>query len=300
MRRRAGKNQSTKKMDELVAKNSIDVSADTHIHSSVAMITEAAALAGTGLAAVLGCGSCGEIPIRLMNETFEVIDLVDIDREALDIVDRQCKEWVYQKNACQFHCADLTGMLTRVERRASELVAKTVDPVACLEQLAVLLESTPPEFWVPPRKQRYDFLVCSMVLTQLQALVRESVEKIYLVRFPEYAPAMLKHKSWCESVWNFARNLEDGFMKHLGALMKPQSIVYLSDTVHVSWLTQQDEQSVSTEGRWITLRSSRLADYLCPGDAIIKEQHWDWLREEREGAFWGRLYGVQAVIYRVS
>jgi hypothetical protein len=111
---------------------------------------------------------------------------------------------------------------------------------------------------------------------------------------------MLKHKSWYKSVWNFARNLEDGFIKHLGTLLKPQGIVYLSETVHVSWLTQLDEQSVSTEGRWITLRTSRLTDYLCPSDTIIKEQHWDWLREDKEGDFWGRLYGVQAVIYRVS
>ncbi|WP_315817955.1 hypothetical protein [Paraflavitalea speifideaquila] len=80
----------------------IDVSADTHMLSSVAMIAEAAALAGSGLAAVLGCGSCGEIPIRLLNQTFEVVDLVDIDREALSIVDRQCKEWVDQKMPASF------------------------------------------------------------------------------------------------------------------------------------------------------------------------------------------------------
>lgn len=77
---------------------------------------------------------------------------------------------------------------------------------------------------------------------------------------------MLKHKSWCESVWNFARNLEDGFIEHLGTLIKPQGIIYLSDTVHVSWLTKLDAQSVATEGRWITLRTSRLTDYLRPND----------------------------------
>jgi len=284
----------------MVTNNFIDVYADTHIRSSVGMIAEAIRLTDSGSAAVLGCGRCGEIPVRLLNETFELVDLVDIDREALAAVDEQCKKWDEEKNSYQVHCTDLTGMIARVERRASELVAKTVDPVACLEQLGVLLESTAPEFWAPPRGERYDLLVCSMVLTQLQALVRESVEKIYLGRFPEYAPAMLKHKSWCESVWNFARNLEDDFIEHLGTLIKPQGIVYLSETVHVSWLTQLDEQSVSTEGRWITLRTSRLTDYLRPGDTIIKEQHWDWLREDKEGDFCGRLYGVQAVIYRVS
>lgn len=225
--------------------------------------------------------------------------MVDIDGDALDFVRAECKRWNDARNGYRFHCADLTGMIATVERRAGELVANTVDPIECLEQLGVLLESTAPEFWEPPRKQCYDFLVCSTVLTQLQALVRESVEKIYLERFPEYAPALSTHKSWCESVWNFARNLEDGFIEHLGNFIKPQGIVYLSETVHVSWLTQLDEQSVSTEGSWMTLRTSRLADYLRPSDKIVTEKHWDWLREEREGSFWGRLYGVQAVIYRL-
>ena len=287
-------------MSQLVTAGPVDVDADAHVFSSVTMMTEASALAGSGSAVVLGCGRCGEIPIRLLNQTFDVVDLVDIDGDALAVVDEQCNQWNDEKNVCQFHCADLTGMIARVERRASELVANAVDPIECLEQLGVLLESTAPEFWAPPRRQRYDFLVCSMVLTQLQALVRESVEKNYLKRFPEYAPAMLKHKSWCDSAWNFARNLEDGFIEHLGTLIKPQGIVYLSETVHVSWLTQLDEQSVSTEGSWITIRTSRLADYLRPSDTIIKEQHWDWLREEREGDFWGRLYGVQAVVYRIT
>ena len=287
-------------MSQLASNSPIDVFADTHILSSVAMITKASALAGSGSAVVLGCGYCGEIPIRLLNQTFDVLDLVDIDGAALAVVNTQCKQWHDEKNACRFHCADLTGMIATVERGAGELVANTSDASECLAQLGVLLESTVPEFWVSPQKQRYDFLVCSMVLTQLQALVRESVEKIYLGRFPEYTPALLKHKSWCESVWNFARSLEDGFIEHIGRLIKPQGIIYLSETVHVSWLTQRDKQSVSTEGRWVALRTSRLADYLRPGDTVINEQHWNWLREDREGAFWGRLYGVQAVIYRIS
>jgi hypothetical protein len=279
---------------------SVEIDGAVHIPFCLAMIAEASALAGSGSAVILGCGRCKEIPLRLLAQKFDVVDLVDIDEDALVAVDQQCKQWYDARNSCRFYCADLTGMIARVGRRVSELVAKAVDPIACLEQLAVSLESMAPEFWAPPRGERYDLLVCSMVLTQLQALVRESVEKIYLGRFPEYAAAMLKHKSWCEFVWNFARNLEDGFIEHLGTLIKPQGIVYLSETVHVSWLTQLDEQSVYTEGRWITLRTSRLTDYLRPGDTIIKEQHWDWLRKDKEGDFWGRLYGVQAVIYRVS
>ena len=280
--------------------SSVEIAAETHLLSSVCMINEAATLAGSGSVAVLGCGRCTEVPIRALNEKFDRVDLIDIDSDALDFVKAQYAEWNDEKKSFQFHCADLTGMMARIQHRADELVANTVVPLECLEQLGLLLESTAPEFWSPPESQRYDLVICSTVLTQLQALVRESVEKIYLRRFPEYESGFSTHKPWCQSVWNFARNLEDRFIEHLRTLITPQGIIYLSETVHVSWLTQLDEQSVSTPGRWITLRTSRLADYLRPSDTIVAEKHWDWLREEREGNFWGRLYGVQAVIYRVS
>ncbi len=279
--------------------SSVEVAAEMHFLSSIGTIKEAVVLANSSSVAVLGCGRCTDIPIRLLNEKFDLVDLIDIDSDALNIVSAECKRWNDEKNSYQFHCADLTGLIATVERRASELVANAVNPIECLEELGVLLETTAPEFWEPPQKQRYDFLICSTVLTQLQALVRESAENIYLGRFPEYASALLKHKPWCESLWNFARNLEDDFIEHLDKLVKPQGIIYLSATVHVSWLTQFNEQSVVTEGSWIATRISRLADYLRPSNMIIKEQQWDWLREEREASYWGRLYGVQAIIYRI-
>jgi hypothetical protein len=280
--------------------SSEEIAADTHFLASVCMIKDALALADPGSVAVLGCGRCAEIPVRLLNEKFDRVDLIDIDEAALDFVRAKSREWNDEKNGYHFYCADLSGLMTTVARQAVELVQNAVDPVACLEQLGVLLESTAPEFWEHPQRGGYDFVVCSGVLTQLQALLRESVEKIYLERFPHCASVLSELKSWSESVWNFARNLEDGFINHLGKLTKPSGIVYLSETVHVSWLTQVDEQSVSTAGSWIATRTSRLADYLSPSDTILDEQHWKWLRESREGDFWGRLYGVQSLVYRVD
>jgi hypothetical protein len=273
---------------------------DTHILSSVAMIAEAAKLADSGSAAVLGCGRCGEIPIRILNQSFDVVDLIDIDEAALAAIVEQCKQWNDARHVYRFHYADLTGLITTLQHHSSELVSTAVNPLQCLEQLGMLLESTPAVFWTPSHKQRYALLICSTVLTQLQAVVRESVEKVYLERFPKYATALSKHEPWRRSAWNFARNLEDAFISHLGTMIKPGGIIFLSATVHVAWLTQIDEQSVATKGSWIATRTARLADYLQPSDSILAERAWNWLRQEREGSYWGRLYGVQAIIYQTK
>jgi hypothetical protein len=85
----------------------------------------------------------------------------------------------------------------------------------------------------------------------------------------------------------------------LEQLSAPGGIVYLSDTVHVCWLLQTDSDTVTTEGSWIASRTSRLADYMLPTYEILKEGSWNWMRKEQEGPYWGRLYGVQALTYRV-
>jgi hypothetical protein len=71
----------------------------THVISSNAMIADAASLAGSGYAAVLGCGRCTEIPVRYLSTIFKRVDLVDIDSDALKSVEIQFREWGQAKNS---------------------------------------------------------------------------------------------------------------------------------------------------------------------------------------------------------
>ncbi|MGB8463889.1 MAG: hypothetical protein WCE49_03005 [Terrimicrobiaceae bacterium] len=276
-----------------------DVSAGTHLLASRAMIEEALALVDSGSAAVLGCGRCTEIPVRSLSGKLDRVDLVDFDAEALRLVEVQCQGWTGGQSACCFHCADLTGLIAKLEEEAAELVAKATEPLECLEQLGRSLRSAKPTFWTPPGAARCDLIVCSNVVTQLQATVREVVQRVFLARFPESGVALTTHEPWRQSLWSFARNLESAFLGHIGAMVRPGGIIFLSATVHVSWITQVDERSVATDGSWIATQTARLADYLKPSDTILVERSWSWLRAGREGRYWGRLYGVQAIIYRV-
>ena len=66
--------------------SSVEVDAETHFLSSVGMIKEAMVLVDSDSIAVLGCGRCTEIPIRLLNKKFDLVDMIDIDGDALNIV----------------------------------------------------------------------------------------------------------------------------------------------------------------------------------------------------------------------
>jgi hypothetical protein len=272
---------------------------NTHGLSTAALVAEAAHAAAPGRAAVLGCGTCTEIPIRLLNQKFARVDLIDTDARALDIVRSQCRRWADAENSYVFHRADLTGLIAQIRPRAQELIDRASEPARCLRSLGELLESTRPRFWTPSDETRYSLIVCATVLTQLPAGVREMVEALFLDRFPGVSAAF-SDADWQTRVWSFARNLEDGFIEHLDSLTAPGGIVFLSDTVHVSWLTAADERTLTSEGNWIATRTSSLADYLRPWHNVLTARQWDWFREEGEGPYWGRLYGVQAVLYRPS
>jgi hypothetical protein len=270
---------------------------DTHIESSLTVIAEAAGLAGSGHAAVLGCGTCAEIPVSLLYETFDRVDLVDLDEHVLRVAETRCRSSEETGGSRAFHHADLTGLIPQVVPPAREIAAGTAGPLECLDSLGALLASTTPSFWRPLGAEKYDLIVCSGVLTQLQAAVRGRVESIFLDRFPGQGHVLSTHETWRRRVWGWARQLEAGFIDHLDALSARGGVVYLSDTVHTCWLIYSRPDMFTTEGTWIATRTPRLADYLHPWHEIASEREWRWFRREQEGPYWGRLYGVQAIVY---
>jgi len=272
---------------------------DTHNLSTARLVAEAAQAAEPGRATVLGCGTCTEIPIRLLNQKFTRVDLVDIDARSLDIVKSQCLRWADPQDSYVFHRADLTGLIAQIRLRAQELASEELEPVHYLRALGESLESASPQFWTPSDGAKYSLIVCATVLTQLQASVREMVESVFLNRFPG-GSALFSDAVWRQRIWSFARNLEDAFIGHLDSLTAPGGIVFLSDTVHVSWLTAVDDRTLTSEGSWIATRTSSIADYLRPWHEVLKADQWDWFREAKEGPYWGRLYGVQVILYRPS
>jgi hypothetical protein len=273
---------------------------DTHVASSAGMIAEAAALAQPARAAVLGCGRGAEIPVRLLKESCRHVDFVELDADALSVVEAQCRSDEQGKADCFFHPADLTGLGEQAASRAREIVAGATDPSECVGQLGELLAASVADFWRPVDGQGYDLVVCSTVLTQLEASVREGVEKVFLDRFPGHSSAMMLHGGWKKTLWDFARRLEDGFVGHLRSLLNPRGVLYFSETVHCCWFGELGPSEFVAEGAWLMTRTSRLADYLTPSDEIVSERKWNWVWRRTEGPYCGRLYGVQALICRMG
>jgi hypothetical protein len=125
--------------------------------------------------------------------------------------------------------------------------------------------------------------------------VRSAAVVPFLNQFPDKDGLLYSDEGWRRRTWGFARTIEDDFIRLLASLCKPGGFIYLADTVHVCWL-EENAGEFMTEGAWIATRTNRLADYVEPDFDVYWERGWDWYREEGEGPYWGRLYGVQALL----
>jgi hypothetical protein len=267
-----------------------------HIAASMEMIGEAAHLSGGGIATLLGCGRCGEIPLHELAKTFRSIDLVDNDRAALDAIEERCRSW--QETTWHIHEADLTGLIAPLRREARQIAAAAADVRSCLDRFCELLDMAAPELWTAPGGERFELVVCSAVLTRLQAGVRRALQEEMSAAFPDDVAPMISSERWRQTVWRFARDLEERLVRHLRWLCCERGVVYLSDTVYVCWVEETEPGRFRTEGAWIATRTARLNDYLLAADEVLRERQWQWMRWERDGRYAGRLYGVQAITYR--
>src|SRR5262245_2638236 len=160
-----------------------------HVEASLDMIAEGAGLVRPEAAVVLGCGHGAEIPLDVLGRTFAHLDLVDVADDAVAALSARTKlEGI--DGACEIHRADLTGLISEIDRAAQEVVAGASEPFGCLDALGRVLTAAAPTFWRSPAGRSYDFVVCSGVLTQVPAAVRERVQRAFLGRFGEFHRAL--------------------------------------------------------------------------------------------------------------
>ncbi|MGA1867319.1 MAG: hypothetical protein ACMUJM_02115 [bacterium] len=266
-----------------------------HIQNSGYLIEKAMEMAAPERIAVLGCGRCREIPLPLLMRRCNRIYLVDTDLSALRDVE---SKFSCDPPRLEFFAEDLTGLIPYVEAKAPEITRESRNPEECLAALGELLLEAKPRFLAFPKK--FDLVICSAMLSQLQAKIKRATLETFPQKFGPGYPGINTNKKWMKDLWNFARRLEHAFINHLDSLVNPGGVIYLSATVKVCWVKEEQEgKRYTTEGSWITLESGQLPNYLSVDHKIERTVNWPWARKEGENEYWGRLYEIQAVIYRV-
>ncbi len=270
-----------------------------HIAMSKRMIRKAYGLTDRGSVLVLGCGSCKEIPIEALIAA-SPLHLVDIDGEALRGVRDDLASKGMDLDGVTFTNEDITGLIAPLSREVEAALTTTSDAHDACRRLAHLLDHAEMAFWSPRHGTRYSLIVCSLVLTQLQAVALSRLEGIFLKHYPAGRSVLAAHKDWNHTKFRFARRLEEAFVDHLKLMAARNAILYVSSTIRVCYMKRMVSGLFSTQGSWIAAKTGCLADYFASGDETIREASWPWFLLRQENGSDGRLYDVQALTLRLK
>lgn len=270
-----------------------------HVATSKQMISKAYELADRGGVLVLGCGSCKEIPIETLVAASQ-LHLVDINEDALRGVRGDLTAKGMDLDGVTFTNEDIMGLIARLSSEVEAALPTTSDAHDACELLVHLIDHAEMAFWSPENRTRYSLIVCSLVLTQLQAVALARLEDVFLTHYPAGRVALATHKGWSRARFAFARRLEEAFVAHLRLIAAPNAILYLSSTIRVCFVKRIAAGLFSTEGSWVAAKTGRLADYFTSGDEIVQEASWPWFLSKRENGSDGRLYDVQALALRLE
>jgi hypothetical protein len=270
---------------------------ENHFSMSKALIMEAYRLVNQQMVLVLGCGHCKEIPIRDMVDALHM-DMVDLDEGTLQELRGDLMSIGINLKKVSFHSEDITGSIAPLSEEAEKALKASSDAHKSLTILSNIIGNARPDFWTPTAKYPYNLVLCSLLLTQLQAFILSKIERIFIETFPESKDILRTHQDWIDAKFGFSRRLENGFVTHLKSLAAIEAIIYVSDTVRV-WFTERIRDDLFlTEGYWLTLKTNRLADYFDSSYEIIKQNSWLWFVPNSESNPGGKLYEVQALILR--
>lgn len=270
-----------------------------HVSMSHSLITDTYRLTDQKRVLILGCGRCREIPIEKLVDS-ACIDLIDIDGDALQKVRDDLTSTGINLKGVSFLNEDITGSIASLSEETDKLLKTSSDSHKSLTILTDLIDNARTVFWTPTAKYPYTLILCSLLLTQLQAFILSRLEGIFLEHFPKSRDILYAHQDWIKAKFRFARRLENGFVAHLRSLAATEAMIYVSDTVRVCFTKRISNELFSTEGSWLALKTSSLADYFDASYKIIKETSWPLFLPKIENNSDGRLYEVQALVLRLT
>lgn len=267
---------------------------DQHIAKSQQMILAAAEQTATGSAIVLGPGRCSELPVETLAKRYDSIDLVEMDKAALDegLAGLSLNDALTSK--LNIHRRDLTGVMDVFEAGLKKITGDETDFDAALVRMTELLESIEPKY--PAIKQEYDLVVASVVLSQLHVAVSNLALTRVAEQWPDHVQTLRASRPWTQAMLKLAQALEPAFVRYVQALLAAGGRIYLSATMHTCFLHAAQDGGWYTDGRYRMTVRNGLADYLGDGFDIEAHDSWFWIAKQPVATKQvGRLFVVEAI-----
>jgi len=272
---------------------------DQHVTRSEQMILSAAEQTATARAIVLGPGRCTEIPVERLAKRFDHVDMVDMDKAALDegLASLSLDDALTAKLNIQQR--DLTGVIDMFEEGLTRIISDETDFDVALLKMTDLLQSIKPQY--PVVKQQYDLVIASVVLSQLHVAVSNLALSNAAKKWPNHVQTMRKSQPWTQAMLQLATVVEPAFVRYVQDLLAPGGRIFLSATMHTCFIHEAPNGDWYTDGRYRMTTRDRLADYVDDRATSQVTDEWFWIALlPVAGETAGKLFSVEAAVLRAD
>lgn len=165
---------------------------------------------------ILGAGECNDIPLEALAKVFNVVHLIDIDREGMEKAKSKLDSTPEYQNRIKIHVQDLTsGKSADFKQKAFEIINKATDAETAVKQLQAFWDAFDPHLTETPFVPLKSDLVVSS-LNAIQLFKSEFEDIIDAVQKKFSVDVSLNEKS-------LHNKIEKRHMQFVSALLKNKS-----------------------------------------------------------------------------
>lgn len=244
-----------------------------HTENNKKLVLDTAELTGKKeRCVVIGAGPCYDIPLLELAETFDEVELFDLNPDALAHAIAELPEELASKVKCR--AVELTGVLPNVLFRAKqELIKAGTRSQRAINKVVNILKAQRMGFGELAPIQA-DLIVSTMILSQLPTALL-LIDQWFRGRFHQ---SIMNDEKWIEAVTSFQESIQNA---HVDALFsKKDAVVVLATDFGITSKPEEADFSSLQKDHGLTVRPATMQKITEPLASFDIERTWIWHRND--------------------
>jgi hypothetical protein len=152
-----------------------------------------------------------------------------------------------------------------------------------------------------PIEGRFELVVASCVLSQLDFGLVHACDAQFAARFPDDANLLRQSTHWKQRLHGVVRAMQARFVNQLAQLVAASGVIYLAESAQMCFIDVTPQGQWQTAGTWRMLETTSLADCFDERFTIVDRGRWEWVTRPADASKNQlRLFDVQALVLRLS
>jgi hypothetical protein len=247
-----------------------------------------------GKVLILGVGAIE--PLEYLARNFEQVEMVNLDYSTLEKVKGNLPE--EPKSKVEIKQEDVTGLVARFLNQAIRIIEESKTPGQAEREILELMQ----DIQLPANnilgEQKWDYLVVSLVLSQLMSNELRFIESLLEDKFTlEVMAGFFSSRKWKQAKREFKAKVVDSLLERFTKALKPGGRIYLADTI------RKKSVRINREGKLEEYREEKmfwvenLRQLVGNRFSVSREANWVWkMAPPQELGGKGIFYQVEAML----